>query len=382
MNLRSKFLFSIFFSITLNAPAVHLQAFDECSEHFEGIDIFHQETEPDQLYTIPFQDNSQCNYQAGWTPEGFIIRSELLYLKPTVDQSYYLITSNDTRSTIGNNLLPNGRRHSNSVSFEPGFRVEGLCHLPNEWNQLDCRFTCFTSAHTDSASGDFLFDVIGFPGDGAQDPEDTTYAGTANLRKIFLYYAADATVNRYALSDYCENLSLLFGIHYAYIKVKDNFTGTGVYSDSGIRNVNNHVRRDSRFWGIGPQLGMDYRYVFPSSFFPGVLSLVANGRASLLGGNTEASFHYTTTRTGAIGVNIRNDDLWRVTPGLDAKVGLSYNFCCGNMEATVEFGYELMWYSSCIDTITGMDVAYAGDSIDVLSSVNMQGPYAAITVSF
>lgn len=149
------------------------------------------------------------------------------------------------------------------------------------------------------------------------------------------------------------------------------------------RIVNNHVRRDSRFWGVGPQLGLDYHYVFPIvPCLPGVFSFIANGRASLLGGNTEANFHYTTTRTGSIGVNIKNDNLWRVTPGLDAKVGISYNFCCGDVEATIEFGYELMWYSSCIDAITGVDVAYAGDSIDVLSSVNMQGPYAAISVAF
>lgn len=215
------FLLRFALAITSTASLHALEDFPE--PYQESQDFIQNEHQADHWSSTPLLHDSEYNYGTCYQPKGFVVRAELLYLKPTVDQSYYLITSNDTRSTIGNNLLPNGRRHNNSVCFEPGFRVEGLYQLPCEWHQLDCRFTCFTSAHTDSASGGHLFDVMGFPGDGAQDPEDTTYAGTASLRKIFLYYAADATLNRYALSDYCENLSLLFGVHYAYIKVKDNF---------------------------------------------------------------------------------------------------------------------------------------------------------------
>lgn len=314
--------------------------------------------------------------------ESFELRASLLYFKPSTDESHYVISSTNNR--FGENIFPDGRRHQNEAPYSPGFRLEGIFELNPCPTTLDLRFTYLHATHSDSTAGDFLFDTNGFPGDGAQAPEDTTYAGTARSRNRYKYYGAEGTYNRMIFDFMPDNLTFLIGLHYAYIQFREHTSSDGSFIDDNVLTaVTNRMIRDSHFWGIGPEIGLDYHYNLPQSHcIPGSFALNANARGSLLCGCTKSHLHYTTVRTGPVGVNIRNEHLWRVTPAANAQLGFSYSFGGQRCVATVELGYEFMWYSKCVDKITGVDVAFAGDTIDIFHSLNMHGPFLSLNIAY
>jgi hypothetical protein len=316
-------------------------------------------------------------------PETYEVRGELLYLKPTVDQSYYAVKS--INNIVGENNFPFGKRYNNRSEFKPGFRIEGAYGLCGGVHALDGRFAYFTSKHSNSVSGNFLFDTTGFPGFGAQAPEDTTYAGRSTSKQNFKYYAGDLTFNRTMLECCPENLYVMMGLHVAYAQLNDHFTSTGNSIDDGKNvPVANKLIRKSHFWGIGPQIGLDYKYLVTDfcSCDRGTLSFEGSARASLLCSTNHSDLHYSTQRTGTRGVKLDNKSLFRVTPSVDAKLGLIYNYVYCSYELNLEFGYEMIWYSDAVNTVYGTDVAFAGDSIDIFSSMNLQGPYVSLGVSF
>lgn len=325
----------------------------------------------------PLPYNPCCDEGDRWA-----IAGELLYFKPSIDQSAFAITSTNNR--FGGNVYPFGKRHVNNATYEPGFRVETLYNLCNCDNTLDFRFTYFNAGHCNSTFGDFLFDTIGFPGDGAQYPEDTTYAGHSRRRDHYKYYAGDATMNFEVANNCCNKLIFLAGLHYAYIHHKLHFAGIGSFINNGVpTEINNRLSSNSRFWGIGPEIGFDYRYSLnPLHCFLDGFVLKANARASLLCSNTQADFQYKSGRTGPVGVDIHNQSVWRVNPAADARLGVSYTYCGNCYTLGIELGYEFLWYSKSINTITGYDVAYAGDTIDVYNSLSLQGPYFALNLGF
>lgn len=335
-------------------------------------------------YEVPYGYEGQA-----LSDENFKLSAELLYLKPGIEQSSYVISSSE--NVVGGEFFPNGRRHNNSANYKPGFRINALYGLCDEPNALDVRFTYFNGGHSHSITGDFLFDTIGFPGDGAQAPEDTSYAGKASIHDNFRYYAVDATFNRLGLQSCVDNLYLLIGLHYANIQHKRHFTSVGTFSsDDGavVQAVNdpvdNALKSHSNFWGVGPQLGLDYNYDLTSpECCLGLVTLHANMRASLLCSKSNGNFHYTTLRTtGTDGPHLKNRDLWRVNPAFDSKLGGSYQFCWLGLEGAIEVGYEWIWYNDSVGSIVGYDVAFAGDSLDVFSNLSLHGPYLKISVAF
>lgn len=308
------------------------------------------------------------------------LQAEFLYFKPTLDDSFYAITS--TPNFFAGNFFPEGKRHNNESDYKPGFRV-GLMYDVNCNNYWDLKFTYLKAGSTDRVSG-LLYDTIGWPGDGAQSPEDSPYAGFARRHDHIQYYAGDATFNRLNFNCCPDNLSFYVGLHYAYIQHKNHFRSAGVFRNNGIISpVFNTLKSESAFWGIGPQLGADYHYTLCcSECLSGNVSLFANARAALLCSRTKCNFKYNSLRTGPVGVDIHNNDIWRVSPMGNARVGARYNFNCFCLNGSLEAGYEFLWYSKCVDSITGYDVAFPGNSFDKFSNLNLQGPFLALNFCF
>jgi hypothetical protein len=311
---------------------------------------------------------------------------EFLIFRPSNEQSYYAISSDLNRGGIENDFFPNGTRYNNDPDFDLGYRFEIAYGLCDGIHEGDFRFTHFNTENTDSVNGGFLFDTLGYPGNGAQDPEDNFYSGRTKYTERFLYNAFDLTFNRMLLDCCPEYLFFIVGLHYAYIKVEEKLNSLGTSLDGTTTlHIVNRLSSNSRFWGIGPQLGIDYRYILPNLCFcpMGDWSLIADARASLLASRTKTDFHYNSRKTaGSFGVNLQNQPLWRITPCLDVKLGLNYDTCFFCKSFNFEAGYEFLWYSDAIDHITQYDVAFVGDSFDNFSNLSLQGPYIAIGVAF
>jgi hypothetical protein len=303
------------------------------------------------------------------------VQVELLFFRPTVDQSAYVISSSN--NVFGEDLHPRGRRHLNDTSYKPGFRVEATY-------VLNYRFTRFAAGYSDSVTGPFLFDTIGFPGNGSQAPEDSAYSGTAHIKDQYTYYASDLTYSRLAFDSRADCFELLFGLHFAYIQYESHFRATGTFVDDGVLTaVRNRLSRNSHFWGIGPQLGMKYHYYLSDlSHCLHGLSLNGQARGALLCSKTNTRFAYTTARTGSSGVNLHNNSIWRVTPSVDARLSLSYDFHLNSLKGALEIGYEWLWYNKSVNSIVGYDVAFVGDSLDSYSDLSLQAPFLALAFDF
>lgn len=309
-------------------------------------------------------------------------QATLLVLKPTIDQNSYVITSTNNR--FGGEVYPNGKRHFIHTDFKAGFRVEALCPASCYCdNMLSVRFAHFDTHDRSSTRGDFLFDTIGFPGNGAQSPEDTTYHGVAALHQRFTYYAADATINRPLFCDYCDHLTFLFGLHTTYIKFHSRSRTEGTFLSDGVKQSHTLFNQESKFWGLGPEVGIDYNYIIPCLGRCGQIAFNLNARASLLASCTRADLHYITNRTGPVGVNLKNKDpIFRLNPAYNVQIGFNYSYSFCNFDTIFEIGYELMWYNKSINKITGYDVAFAGDTWDAFEDLSLQGPFARINIAF
>lgn len=309
-----------------------------------------------------------------------IVSAELVYLKPTYDQQAYVISSKDANSR-GDEHFPNGKRHLRDPDFKPGFRVGALYNLCCPF-ALEGRFTYLNGSDSNSTSGDFLY-IIGFDGEGAQDAEDNFYSGTSSAHDRYKYYAADLTLNRTSLTSCIDNLNFMVGLHYAYIKHKMHNTHIGTF-DAGAHEVNDDWRSSSRFWGIGPQIGLDYKYnLTDAQCSYGIFALTTDVRASILCSNTTSTLHYSGRRTeGTEGVNMNNGHQWRVTPAVDAKLGGCYSFTCSCYTALIEAGYEWIWYANAVDDIRSVSPADPGNTIDAFGDLSLQGPYVSLSVGF
>ena len=176
----------------------------------------------------------------------------------------------------------------------------------------------------------------------------------------------------------------IVGLHGAYIKFKEHTTSSGTFINNDVVTpLLNNLHNNSQFYGIGPQVGLDYQFLSSSlPCLPGTWAFTVKARGALLAGNTMSDLSYITLRTGPTGVRIQNGDLWRVIPTANTDFGINYTFNCECFSATLELGYEFMWYSNCINKITGTDVAFSGDTIDVFNTFSLHGPYLSIWVAF
>lgn len=304
------------------------------------------------------------------------LSGELLFFRPSMEQSAFVITS--TENVVGGEFFPSGERHFNRIPFKIGFRV-GASLLFCEDSSLDARITFHDAAARRSIPGDFLFDTYGFPGDGAQAPEDTSYEGIANVQDRFKYCSVDLAYTRSVLTSCMDSLDLIFGLHYARIDHTTNFTSEGFFRDSGgLLPVANAMKSHSDFHGIGPELGLDYTYAVTNGF-----GLNMNSRGAILCSHVESDFHYATLRTaGTAGANLTNDGIWRVTPSFDTRLAGVFRFCCLAVNAEIQFGYEWVWYGDAVNSIRGIDVAFAGDSIDDYSNFSLHGPFLRLGIVF
>lgn len=327
-------------------------------------------------------ETQQIENQTGCCVNDFQFQVTLLFFKPTLEQNSYAITSTNNR--FGTEVFPYGKRHLVHSEYHPGYRLELLgpiCDCPcNSWS---LRYTNLKTHNCSSTSGPFMFDTVGYPGHGAQSPEDTTYDGTARMRQHYRYIAADASINRPLFCTYCDNLSFLFGLHYAYVQFKERFTSDGTFLSDGTKILQNDMRLKSSFWGIGPEVGIDYNYVLPNCRACGVFALNVNVRGILLTSSNLADVRDRTNRTGSVGVKVKNNShIVRLNPACNAQLGFNYSCSACDFDTFFEIGYEFAWYSKCINKITSYDVAFAGDTLDAFEDLSLQGPFIRLNIQY
>jgi hypothetical protein len=185
---------------------------------------------------------------------------------------------------------------------------------------------------------------------------------------------------------------LYAGVSFAKIRQTQH-----VKFESNDGNTARTIRPHSRFWGVGPQIGVDFSYRIIKGF-----NLIGSGVGSIYVGMME---NFTRYKSGSpvfmmAGFEVPNkqrttvSDRSQVVPGLEGKLGLSYVYTFKrHWMIALKAGYQAQIY---LNAIQSTDIAsqvnvppvpasggvYVRTFTRTLSNFALAGPFAALDLAF
>jgi hypothetical protein len=310
-------------------------------------------------------------------PGSWEISGDFLYLLPTVDDTYFVVSSDTAVTGIA------GTRHNNDFNFHPGFRVDlkyGFCECDKE---LALYYTWLGCHEDTTVSGNFLGATVG-SGPFIGTLADFPFAGAASSHNHLLYERVDALLGQQVYDNCCGlSININYGLEYAFLRLHEDIAYEVGLTAPTILDV----ARRSRTWGIGPEFGVDLYWELWQNCgcAPGTLSLHFASSGSILASQTDTK--YRTTIGGvltAATIDVRDEDTWRLIPAVHAKIGLNYEaqlFSC--WQTSLEVGYEFNSYFRGISrTIYDGAVAGVASSFNDYYNLDVQGLYVSLAVGF
>jgi hypothetical protein len=305
-----------------------------------------------------------------------IVEGEILYLLPSIEDTYFVIRSNNP--AISAAATPNGQKKNNDFGFHPAFRV-GVgyqCCPCGEGIKVD--YTRLTARTTRSVSGNLLWATIGQP-DGLGD-FFAAYPGRAQSKLSLVYSRVDGLFIQPICTSSCKiGFSLHGGLEYAYLQLREHYVYTNFSTTTPLVGK---VDLKSHAWGIGPQLGFKLNYcLYRGSFCcPGSLTLAIKASSSLLASKTQQSLlgRFQTTSL----LNHTDQPTWRLAPVLHARAGLNYATCLSGTDVSLEVGYEFSSYFRFFTRSLSLSTAAPALTLNNYYSFDIQGLYVALNLTF
>lgn len=320
-------------------------------------------------------------------PDHWQISGDFLYLLPSVDDTYFAISSPVSTT------FPNGNRLNNDFGFSPGFRVGAEYSFCEPQRELQTYYTYLNTDQSKNVTGDYLWATIG-RSDLASSFEN--YTGSASSKIKLFYQRLDVLFEQRIVNSSGLFFYVQPGIEYAYVRLNEHF--------SYLSNVpaTATIQQKSKAWGIGPEMGFELGYTFYESALK-PQSKPDKGKNSsdsdcckiniqhifsinaLFSGSLLASKSFTresNTLSSSSLLNAKDESTWRLIPALHARVGLNYDMNFNRVGLALGAGYEFNSYIRAISrTIFSDDVA------DGLCSTNyynfdVQGLYVSAALSF
>jgi len=308
-----------------------------------------------------------------------VVFGELLFLKPTLDDTYFAVVSPAQGTPQGpGQVAPSGKRVNDDFDFEPAFRIGVGYEFSETGRQVELSYTRLDAEAKKTVSGNFLWATRGSP-DFAFDfgPNTGGYAGSASAKIEAQYQQIDVHVTQpWHVSGLDVGLEL--GFEWADFRVGEHY----VYVDTGFPAVGS-VSAASRTWGIGPEvgLGLDYEICEPWDI-PGAFSLRAGSSIGLL-------LSETHTRAGndrnvpALHFAVRDDEASRVITAIHARVGVGYEIpVADRIAATVGVGYQIDTHPRGLTRIEFVDDVGRSLATTDYYDFDLQGVYTSIGVVF
>jgi len=253
-------------------------------------------------------------------PGGFDASVEWLFMLPGYDQPYFASDFDVTLETLDEGII--NRRYANEQTWHSGYRLElayAFCSCPT--TNIRMRWTQFPSfsekrrvhaADVDNGMA-LLLNPPFLPERVGEDIINQNFFKLAELEDTFDFWYLDLLLGWKAIDCYPFVLNLQGGLQYAHLKFREE--GFALANGSrGPDSFSKTVSVNSHWWGIGPELGIDFNYFFSDCF-----SLTARGSSSLLIINRESKI----TRAVQLGVEVRetfsdvgfkNDSYWTAIP--------------------------------------------------------------------
>jgi hypothetical protein len=277
------------------------------------------------------------------------VGAEFLYWKPCTDDldvAAILETDGDFTDVDYKRICP---------GWEPGYRV--YLNLPDfycSWN-LSASYTSLKSTENASQSFEDPDDESGIISPLIYPAEPFTDAVTFSEGKErweLKYQEWDVLASYDVVSNSCQRFTPFFGIAGIYLEqeLKAEFLLEDAPAPAAIlpkqidQGMENSIKWDSQYWGVGLRFGSEYEYYLCSGF-----SLFANADATLLAGKADAEnkqlFINTNTEEEA---EIKHDDdgCCHFVPGYRIAAGLNYQSCWCGWNFGLRIGYEFTnWHN-------------------------------------
>jgi hypothetical protein len=271
--------------------------------------------------------------------------------------------------------------------------------FPCSGNDIRASWIHFDNSDTTSTVADGVHFVVG-PIWGASFAQSGGFSPftTASATEDFKYDAVDLDVGQFVNMGTRLQARLFAGLRYAHIErnLDDTFNAAAATPAGTVLPPAFLTEEyDSKFDGIGPLFGVDTSYHLGYCF-----GLVAHADLALLVGTVKTSDTFTQsditlseTVLGTTTTSISADDLTRVVPGFDGKLGLDWTYpftygCnCDEGEFSIEAGYQWTYYIDAVDRLEPdestvvRDVPTSFDSVERVSSdIGFDGPYVTLSL--
>lgn len=334
---------------------------------------------------------------------GVEVTLEGLLLRPSNSDLDYTTNSTPTIALTGGDLpveITNNQTVSQvNPKYNFGFRV-GLGYVfPDSGNDVQLNWTHFSKSSDDSvtaAPGSFLvtdLDVplpsLSSPVVGPNDTVSNAFNPTASSSVDFKYDAVDLDAGQYLDIGTRLRVRMFGGLRFARVESDRTDTYSAAYNyvsnETGDfvaqASYDETDNLDSKFNGVGPRMGFDTSYHIANCF-----GIVGHFAGALLVGSVD-----TTTNSNVVlgfnpdpgvlaDINVNtssNDNVTRVVPAFDAKLGLDYTYIFDNQSTlSLEIGYQWTQYIDAVDRLN--ESAVPGVVTRTTSSVGFDGPYLTL----
>lgn len=292
--------------------------------------------------------------------------SDQLLLKPSVDDTYFVISAPATGA------IPTGTRIGNDSGLRWGVRA-GTGHDCACCNRgFSLYYTHLRDEDVKSVDGSFLWATAGGADLLAQFEN---YTGTATSKINYLYHQTQMEMTQ-GLHCRCVELTLRMGLEAAYIRLHEDYRYSITAGSTG------EVHYHSSGWGLGPMVGtaMDYCICERKGACPTRWSLVARTSASLLSSHTGT--HTFQTVNGTPVVDVKDRKTWRLIPAWHGTFGLRYHTASSCCESSFELGCEVDSYSRAITRANFADDVADGMALNSYTNFDLQGIYLRSAIGF
>jgi len=140
------------------------------------------------------------------------------------------------------------------------------------------------------------------------------------------------------------------------------------------------LENESKFLGIGPDIGLDVRYVADSGFgvFGEFVGSLTAGAIQAVDNFTSTSTRLVTAQIGTSHQQITTPNMAQVVFGVDSKLGVFYNYKGHSIpDLTIQLGYRMANYFNAISMINPQTLVQPGT--DVLTPEFSTGTMAIVS---
>jgi hypothetical protein len=318
---------------------------------------------------------------------GFEVNVSALWLKPGASNLNYDILNKELPAQS-----PSWSEQELTPSYAPAFEL-GLRYIfPNSGEDVTLDWThLYSSTGTSVAAVNDNF----FLGPDFEIGPEGTVIRNASGNVKFRYDVVNLDAGQFISFGRHVDMRFFGGLSTGFLREEVTATYTGTIT--GIFGGPFRTTQDSKsnFTGVGPRIGLHVDFNTDYGF-----GFLGEAAASALIGNVDSQVGYNSSAPELLSIfgqsinnqTIKDQHVYQVVPGFDAKLGVNYKYAFNNMLFTVAAGYQASVYVNAISQyhpgslVAGQPLSTGGIFVatmnHTLSNYSVQGPFLNFALQF